>query len=298
MRWSRRGAVGVFVSALLPVIGGVAVANPLSQEKDTDDGYHLKLSIDDVVIQSVPNMAGAPLVREGFVTATSTLAISCTAEKPKCTDVPVTAELAMNAEIGCPLDLSSGVTTGLNPQVTGSLPVGQIIGSIFPPPTPAPDPSPNGVTDILLRPLGQISPQANVNLKPGSIRDVRLGTMKFPVGNNDIYAQLDKSFLLAGEAAALLNPAPVPQQQQPPFSDVTKDVTKRAAGVFDKAVLGKPGDKPLAVSVQNFHVVVDSHDNTLNICGGVVAIRVYAQGKVQTPNAIDTVDMYGDLFTL
>jgi hypothetical protein len=298
MKRVRTGAVLVFVSALLPAVAGVAVADPLLQEKDTVDGYHLKLSIDHVDFQSVPNMAAAPFVREGFVTATSRLEFSCKGGDTKCQrgPVPVAATLSMWAQVGCPMDVSGGITSSANPNVGASLPIGSIIGAILPPPTPAPTPGPSDITDIALAPTANVTPQLVTTLAPGSIRDVPLGMMRFPVGDSSIYEQLQTSLSLAASAKSLNSGGGGPAGSAPSLSPTEKSLAERAAGLVGDAVHSNEGTKPLVISVQNAHLVVDRKSSSA--CGGVVAVRIYAQGTVQSPGATDTVDIYGDIYNL
>lgn len=285
--WVRRGSVVAFVSALLPVVSGVAAANPVSQVKDVD-GYRVTLSIDDVNIQSVPNMAAAPLVREGFVTATSTLAISCTpsagSENKECDKLaPAVTELDVKAQVGCPMDLSSGTSVSLSPQISGSLPVQDVLQAILP---PAPTPTPNDITDIGLLPTGQIAPQVGVKLLPGYIRNVPLGNVRNPPVDAQLSA-LSESMSLGATANLLQSDATV-QDARP-----NKNLVDRAAAAISSAI-----SVPLVISVRNFHLEVDQTETSLAVCGGVVAVRIYAQAKVITSKSFDTVDIYGDIFTI
>jgi len=211
-------------------------------------GYRATLSLDNVVIQSVPNMASnAPFVREGFVTATSKLTVVCR-EENRCeakTKPKSKAKLNMSAQVGCPLDVSSGMSPQLEPSLNSSLPVGAFLGAILPPPTPAPDPVPTDVTDIALSPNGKISPQVGVEPLPGYIRDISLGHV--------------------------------------PSEETQEDTLT---------------DPPLRVSVQNLHMEVDNVENALGSCGGNVAVRIYVHALIDTDESLETIDIYGDLYTL
>lgn len=309
-KWVRRGALVLGVSALLPVVGGVAGAVPAPQVKELD-GYRVTLSLEDVAIQSVPNMAAAPLVRESFITATSKLNVVCTSDQGSgqtgaeskihpvdsaCKDNPITeAKLSMTAQVGCPLDLSSGVTTGLSPEFTSSLPFQGILQSILPPPTPTPTPGPTDLTDIAIAPDAQITPQAQVNLLPGYIRDVSLGDMGYPA-DQKVTAPAASQLNLAQQAADLIPKESASTAEGPAKTsgaDTIKSFEKRAVALF------KPlGGDPLVISVQNFHMEVDQAENNLAICGGVVAVRIYAQATITTAKSYATVDIYGDIYTI
>ena len=295
-RWMRGGAVA-FVAALLPAVAGVADANPVSQVKETLDGFHLTLSLDNV-IQSVPNMAGAPFVREGFLSATSKLEVVCKPDTSqgatKCADVPITASLIMTAQVGCPMDISSGVRPSFQPSFGSSIPIQSFLQAIVPPPTPAPTPTPSDITDIALAPNVSLNPSASLRLDPGYIRDVGLGAIKFPT-DNDLLDRLKKSIDLAGKAASIKSK---PSDSTGGTSPTKRDLVDRAADVLKEAVLTKGEVKPLMLSVQNFHLEVDDHENQLAVCGGVVAVRIYAQGKIQTPTSVYTVDLCGEISTL
>lgn len=136
---------GVIVVALVPIGGGVAAADPnvadgcptdntmggnvsnVCQFKDSTDGWHLIVRIDNITIESVPNLAATPTTREGYVTATATAIIKRTKSEPaKCPDEtpPEISEaratcltsgiLTLNAVTGCQWDASTGLT--LQPQ--------------------------------------------------------------------------------------------------------------------------------------------------------------------------------------
>lgn len=290
-KWVRRSVVLLWISALLPVIAGVAEAAPVQQEKITAAGYHIKVSIEGVTVQSVPNMAAAPLVREGFITATSRLEVTCNQDPPGTKPVDSTCaksplmmrSLNMFAQVGCPLDLSSGTKVGLAPAFTSSLPVGNILGAILP---PAPAPGPSDLTDIGFTPTGQVTPQVTLTLFPGFIRDVPLADVVFP--DSRTIDEIKKDLTLAGNAKKL----------QGTGSAVDTTLTARLTARAVAALTDPLGQKPLELSVRNFHLEVDNKDNALGVCGGAVAARIYAQAQIQTPESVDTVDIYGDVFTL
>jgi MspA len=112
---------------------GVAPAAPLatpdvSQYVQTVDGWTLRASLTDVTINSVPNMAGTPYSREGFVSGLATLTIEGNGA------VPVKkADLQLWAQFGCQSDIRAGMNVqsgGLVPSL-GSLSIVDFVGPIL-----------------------------------------------------------------------------------------------------------------------------------------------------------------------
>jgi len=261
VKWVRRGSVAVVASALLSTCAGVADAVPSPQVKIVD-GYRLTLSLENVAFQTVPNMAASPFVREGFITATSKLNVACALESnldipladSKCNAIPLKlAKISMSAQVGCPLDVSGGTTTGLTPQFGSSLPLQGILQSVLPPPTPPP--TPTDITDLAIEPNAQINPSVGLQPFPGYIRDVGLGAV--------------------------------------PPTDTAEE--KQAASGIAASLRGKDS---MVISVQNAHMEVDQTENMLGLCGGTVTVRIYVQAEIETADSVDTVDMYGDIYTL
>ena len=121
--------IGVIVVALVPIGGGVAAAEPnignVIAYKDSADGWRLIVKIDNITIQSVPNLAATPTTREGYVTATATAKIERT--KPEPIDCPedtqpevseatclTSGNLALAAVTGCQWGAQDGLE--INPQ--------------------------------------------------------------------------------------------------------------------------------------------------------------------------------------
>ena len=112
-RLLRVGAV-VFVLALLPEGGGVASADPapiadVTQLADTDEGWHLTAALTRMTLNSVPNMAATAFTREGFVTARAEADIDGNGKSPV-----NTGTLILGALLGCQIDLSRGMSLGLD----------------------------------------------------------------------------------------------------------------------------------------------------------------------------------------
>lgn len=150
--------------ALLCVGGGTASAEPIplanvEQTKTTLDGWNLKISLDRAAINSVPNMAAAPVVREGFITAVAKLGVEGTA------NMGVKTSLTLFAQIGCMVNVANGVTLTLEPTVSSSLPRFDL----------TPDP-----TEFALIPTLFASPNLTIPLRPGQIKKEVLGKMAYP----------------------------------------------------------------------------------------------------------------------
>lgn len=287
----RGGIFAVVASVLAPVGAGVAAADPVAQVKDTGD-YRLTLSMEGIMIQSVPNMAAAPLVREGFITATARFAVKCRGEGPsgqvelrECPPEkePLKTSLAVSAQVGCPSDLSGGLP--LNPQAgllagTQGLALADLL--------------PDDLTDftqIGINPTVQGATPSSlpVEFKPGFITDVGLGTRNIPPAAVDL-DPLSK----AVDLATAIDPRLADESTR---NDV-RAVGKRLEEALNKKVTAED----LVVSVQNRHMVVDrpinQEDKTPPSCGGPVAIRVLAIGTVSTATSSDKVSMFSDIYTL
>jgi len=283
-RW--RGQVIVAMTSVLAVVGGgVATADPLAQEKDTSSGgYRMRLSMQDVTIQSVPNMAAAPLVREGYITATAMLGVTCKEGEGKCPEQVVRAALEVSAQVGCPIDLSGGIE--LQPQATLDLGLPNSLGALLP--------VGGDITTINIAPtLQNVGPgPIRALIKPGYIDDIRLEFKNIPPTTSELDA-LDK----AAELAVAVNNA-IPDEKRQGPDGVQSDLA--AVGQRIEAVLNrKVTDGDLVASIQNRHIVVDRNVVTGDgACGGPVAIRLHAQGTMSTVRSSDKVDIYSDILSL
>lgn len=257
----RTDTIVVFASTLTLVTGGVAAADPVPQERDTADGkYRLALSLEHVNIQSVPNMAAAPLVREGFVSANVKFTVVCKeltdgqcatvakladrASLPK--DSLPQATVTLKAQVGCSVQLAgdkgialspgTGLTSGLPTTLGGFLPQGGDITTIGIAPT-----------------VNNLSPGTlAVTIRPGYVTDFSLG-------------QKAKGISLS------------------PASSVVVSVTNQHV-VVDQYPPDQ-GDDPAS----------SNHSPT---CAGPTVIRIRAIGTLQAPSSSDSVDMYGDIYVL
>ena len=271
-----RAAVTVVIVVALHTAGdGLAaadpnVATPPTQEKQTDDGWNMKLSLENITIDSVPNMAGAALVREGYVTATAKLVVEGNGSKGARTT------LSVFEQVGCQVDLKDGVEISNQPQFTNSLP-GLSTADLVP-----------GNTDIGFLPTIQLNPKVTERVRPGHIDSWTLGERAYPP--MDLIDAITK----AKKSVHDLNENNTENNDNQDNEDMNLQEAIDAQ-VSDVAKL-KVTD-PLSVSVQNAHLAVDTA-NTDAACGGPVAVRLYATATMNTPKSWESVDIYSDIVTL
>lgn len=79
---------------------------PQVYTKDTRDGWHLQIKIDNETVNSVPNLAAAANSREGFVTASGTA--TATGGSAPITD----SIFILGYQLGCQSDVSTGLQVG------------------------------------------------------------------------------------------------------------------------------------------------------------------------------------------
>jgi hypothetical protein len=160
---------GVLVVALLPVIEGVAAADPLpvadvTQSAVTDDGWNLSAALTNMTINSVPNMAATAFTREGFVTGKAAATIDGNGNSAVNSGV-----LVMGLQLGCQIDLSEGgsvdadLDAGISPGFSG----GNLLSN--------------------LGPFADLEGDVSVNLLPGTITNVGLGTKALKGRTGEIF---------------------------------------------------------------------------------------------------------------
>ena len=102
--------------ALLCVAGGVApglaAADPLPvadvrQAVNTEDGWRLGVSLTQMTVNSVPNMAATAFTREGFVTGRAEASIDGSGSS-----AVNNGTLIVGLQLGCQVDLSEGASVG------------------------------------------------------------------------------------------------------------------------------------------------------------------------------------------
>jgi hypothetical protein len=153
--------VGAIVVALVWLGGGVAAANPVpvadvNQFVDTADGFHFSSSLTNVTINSVPNMAATAFTREAFISATAAQTVA-DSQTPVNAFTVTWGRLDLAVQMGCQIDLSTGVTIGFN--TDQSLALDNVLDTVV---TAAPT-------------LNDFVPDIQTTLKPGMIQYVRLG---------------------------------------------------------------------------------------------------------------------------
>ncbi|WP_182358642.1 MspA family porin [Tomitella gaofuii] len=100
------GAAAAFLSA------GTASAEELAPRTatvTTVDGWDVSVTASDLSVHPVPNLAGSPFTREGFVSATVTGEVQGQGTAPV-----RSGKVEQGIQIGCGVDVSSGATLGLN----------------------------------------------------------------------------------------------------------------------------------------------------------------------------------------
>lgn len=109
-----------FLSASTAVVGLLSIGTGVSHAEqvavpdvahtvDTVDGWRMTLALSEVHVNAVPNMASAPLTKEGYLSGRVTLSIEGEGA------APVTAgQLVVGAQLGCQADLSEGLDLGID----------------------------------------------------------------------------------------------------------------------------------------------------------------------------------------
>lgn len=142
---------------LLAVFAAPASADPLADKAravDTDDGWRLTVTKTAENLDRYPNLAATMFTREGFV------AIKGVAEISGAGTVPVQqGTVSLGYQIGCQVDVSTGLTVGMGLSVG---PNASVTISQFP-----------GAT---VGGSAAVTPNVSTTLKPGSITTVGFGT--------------------------------------------------------------------------------------------------------------------------
>ncbi|MFI1913782.1 MspA family porin [Nocardia sp. NPDC020380] len=110
---STAGACAAFSTTVLAVVwsAGSAVADPVAdkyRQTVTDDGWTLAVTKTAENLDRWPNLASSPVSREGFVS------LKAIAEVNGKGSQPITGgTITLGYQIGCAVDVSSGLTLGL-----------------------------------------------------------------------------------------------------------------------------------------------------------------------------------------
>lgn len=168
-------ATAVCSAALLTVGGGTAAAEPVdlpdvAQFGDTDDGWRFNLSMTEISVNAVPNLAATPFTREGFVSGSVRAVIEGDG------DVPVNSGFViLGVQLGCQVNLDEGLDLGLD----GDSDFGA-----------------DEYFDVTPEISANLSPEISTTLKPGSIKTLGLGTKtlkgrKGTISVRDAHVQVD-----------------------------------------------------------------------------------------------------------
>jgi len=121
---------GVLAAALLSVGNAVASADPVgledvAQSADTIDGWHVSVSLANMTINPVANMADTAFSKEGFITATATATLAGAGTQPVNSGI-----LRLSVQLGCQTDLRGGMDVSITviPAVSVALGPGEIYG--------------------------------------------------------------------------------------------------------------------------------------------------------------------------
>lgn len=141
---------------------GVADAERLllpdvAQFSDTVDGWRFTLTMTELRVDAVPNLATSPFTKEGFVTAK----VAATIEGAG--DVSVNSgSVVLGVQLGCQVNVGDGIDLGVDPEV-----------DVFNFDT-------DTSTSLIEDPVFDFWPDVDTTLKPGGIKVIGLGakTMK------------------------------------------------------------------------------------------------------------------------
>lgn len=144
-------SAGLFGIIMMLAASGAAAADPmmlrdLTQFRDTADGWHFTLSMTEISVNAVPNMAATPFTKEGFVSAKVQVTIDGQGAMPV-----NSGSVVLGAQLGCKVKLDEGMdlSTGNNFDLLETE-----------------DPSLN------------LSPYVGIDLRPGYIRTTGLGAKR------------------------------------------------------------------------------------------------------------------------
>ncbi|MCV7286320.1 MspA family porin [Mycolicibacterium wolinskyi] len=109
-----------FISASAASVGLLLFATGVSRAEsipvpdinrsiDTVDGWRMTLALTGVRVNAVPNMAAAPLTREGYLSGRVTVTVDGDGAVPV-----TTGQLVVGAQLGCQADLSEGLDLGID----------------------------------------------------------------------------------------------------------------------------------------------------------------------------------------
>lgn len=153
--------ISLITAGLLIVGSGTADADTVADKTgtvDTDDGWTLTVTKTAETLDRYPNLAATMFTREGFVSLKAIAEISGKGNKSVNAGV-----VSFGYQIGCQIDVSSGLTTslGFSAGPNASLNIS------YPP-------------SVSLGVNASVSPNISTTLKPGSIATVEFGKARRP----------------------------------------------------------------------------------------------------------------------
>lgn len=111
-------ALGLAMTVAITLLLGAGAAraeptalNDVARFGDTVDGWRLNLTMTEMNINAVPNMAATVLTREGFVTGKVTATITGEGALPV-----NSGELVVGVQLGCQINLEDGLDLGVGSQ--------------------------------------------------------------------------------------------------------------------------------------------------------------------------------------
>lgn len=158
---------GAITAGLLSAGQGIASADAVADKArvvDTDDGWTLTVTKTSETLDRYPNLAATMFTREGFVSLKAIAEISGKGNKPV-----NAAVVSFGYQIGCQIDVSSGLTTSLG----ASFGPNASLNISYPP-------------SVSLGVNASVSPNVSTTLKPGSIATVEFGKKALASGRASI----------------------------------------------------------------------------------------------------------------
>ncbi|WP_225730494.1 MULTISPECIES: MspA family porin [unclassified Nocardia] len=143
--------------AALFAMPGLAVADPVADKSRTtvtDDGWQLSITKSMENLDRYPNLAATMFTREGFVSLKAAAEVTGAGRAPI-----ASGTVALGYQIGCQVDVSSGLTMGLGLSIGPNI---SVTISQYP-----------GVT---VGGSAMVTPNVSTTIKPGSITTIPFGT--------------------------------------------------------------------------------------------------------------------------
>ncbi|MFE9580631.1 MspA family porin [Nocardia sp. NPDC006044] len=169
----RRGGVAALLctssitAGLLYSGQGIASADAVADKSrvvDTDDGWTLTVTKTSENLDRYPNLAATMFTREGFVSLKAIAEVTGKGKQPV-----NAAVVSFGYQIGCQIDVSSGLTTSLG----ASFGPNASLNISYPP-------------SVSLGVNASVSPNVSTTLKPGSIATVEFGKKALASGRASI----------------------------------------------------------------------------------------------------------------